>query len=101
MGLDAPVSEKVCVERTGRIEEKMEGVKTDLAEKMEEVKDDIAKFVTLWTGNGQIGAGYKIETMWQGHKKKQRIAFTLITGVTRFIIITLLGFILWKVGITP
>ena len=98
MGLDAPVSEKVCVERTGRIEEKMEGVKTDLAEKMEEVKDDIAKFVTLWTGNGQIGAGYKVETMWQDHKDKKKVGLDLWTAATRFLLLGGMGYVIHLVA---
>ena len=50
--MDSPVLERVCKERHD-----------NLVTKVDDIKNEVCKIRLLWTGNGKIGAGFKIDTM--------------------------------------
>lgn len=77
-----PVSEKLCRERAG-----------NLTKIVEEVKDEVLKIRLLWTGNGRVGAGHKVETMWEAYTQKKKSTQGWIDWAFRLLILLALGWL--------
>ena len=86
--MDSPVTEKMCKERHLNLEEKVDSI-----------KEEVMKIRILWTGNGRVGAGYKINTMWEVYNDDKKRNRDLWTSSIRTIMIILLTFIAVKVGL--
>ena len=83
-----PVSEKMCKERVA-----------NLTDKVDEIKDEVMKIRILWTGNGKVGVGHKVFTMWEHYKTKTKSTQGLVDWGFRVCITILLTFIAVKVGL--
>ena len=86
--MDSPVTEKMCQERH-----------KSLSEKVDKLTEEIIKIRILWNGNGKVGAGYKVENMWEAHQKNQKTTQGWIDWAFRLAIVTMLGLIINKVGL--
>jgi len=80
--MESPVTERMCQERHAHLEKKVD-----------EIKDEIYKIRLLWTGNGKIGAGFKIDTMWENHLKKQKSTQGWIDWGFRILILAMLSYL--------
>ena len=85
--MESPVSERMCKERHD-----------NLGKKVDDIKTEVLKIRLLWIGNGKVGAGFKIDTMWSDHLKKQKSTQGWMDWGFRLIIITMLGFIMAHLG---
>ena len=85
---DSPVTERMCKERHD-----------NLAEKVDDIKDSVNKILLLWNGNGEVGAGEKINMLWNERGEKKQAGIDIWTGVIRAIIIALLMMILHRLGV--
>jgi len=82
---DNPVSEKLCEERVG-----------NLTRIVEEVKDEVLKIRILWTGNGKIGAGHQVRTLWDVHVQEKKSTQGWIDWAFRLAIVLMLGWLRLK-----
>ena len=87
--MDSPVTEKMCLERNQHLSKKLDDLTA-------EVKAGINKAILLWVGNGEIGAKYKLDTMWNNHKRKQSTSQGMWDWGFRFLITTLVGILLLR-----
>ena len=83
-----PVTEEMCRERV-----------ENMTAKVDDIKDEVLKIRLLWTGNGKVGVGYKVETMWQHFLNNKKTSQGFIDWAFRVAITILLTFIAAKVGI--
>ena len=80
--MDSPVTERMCQERH-----------SNLGTKIDETKDEVIKIGILWNGNGKIGAGQKIDTMWRVYLQKQKSTQGWVDWAFRLIIVLVLGWL--------
>ena len=86
--MDSPVTERMCQERHKTLEKKVD-----------EIKLEVTKIRILWTGNGKVGAGQKVDTMWELFTDRRARGRDTITIVFRAIILILISFIAVKIGL--
>ena len=80
--MDSPVTERMCQERH-----------QNLGTKVDEIKDEVLKIRILWTGNGKIGAGHQVRTLWDVHVQKKKSTQGWIDWAFRLAIVLMLGWL--------
>ena len=86
--MDDCMTEKMCEEKH-----------TNLAKQVDRIGDDVNKILILWNGNGDTGAGYKVNTMWSKHKITQKSNQGLMDWFFRAVLMILVTYIAIRLGL--
>ena len=97
--MDTPVTERMCQERHKNLEKIVESETGGLKDVVAEIKDEVMKIRLLWTGNGKIGAGHKIDTMWNEFMIKKKSSQGLVDWAFRAVLMIFLTYISVKLGL--
>jgi len=85
---DTPVTERMCKERYNH-----------LAQNIEDLKVEVIKLRLLWQGNGKVGAGHKVNTMWDAFEVRRQSSQGMLDWIFRAVVMILITYIAVKLGL--